>query len=76
MISLAGRAEQEIRAYPQLHRAFYSLVVRSPALRAAAGRAKDSVRVAAGGTAVEPAPTDEPDVVRRRLQATAARLGL
>lgn len=74
---LAARAEQEIRAHPRLHSAFYAVVTRHPRLRELAGRAKDGVR---GSFKAEAQPAtgfeDEPAVLARRRQGVAARLGL
>lgn len=71
----ASRAEQEIRARPRAHRAFYVAVTRVPAVRDLAGRLKDRVR-GRGAEAVTPPPALEDDAVRLRHDAAvAARLG-
>jgi hypothetical protein len=75
-IRVAARAEQEIRAYPRLHNAFYTAVTRNPALRHLAGRARDRVRGAEAGRGAAPVAGQEPEVEARRRAAVAHRLGL
>lgn len=74
-IRAVAQAEQEIRAYPRLHAAFYTVITRNPALRELAGRAKARVR----GTpppGAEMLPPDDHAVAQRRLASLAVRLGL
>lgn len=74
---LAARAEQEIRAHPRLHSAFYAAVTRNPRVRELVGRAKDRVRASSDGPAhLLEVPEEEPVVLARRHLGVAARLGL
>jgi hypothetical protein len=75
-IRLAARAEQEIRAYPRLHAAFYGVVTRNSTVRHLVGRVKNRVRGRSSVGAVGPVLRDDPEVRRLREQAVAARLGL
>jgi hypothetical protein len=75
LVRVAARAEQEVRAYPRLHDAFYRTVNRSPRLRSWAGRTKDRVRGVPGGER-RPRTQQEPEVVAARRAAVATRLGL
>lgn len=74
-VRAAARAEQEIRAYPRVHSAFYTALTRNKTVRDLVGRAKAGVR---GGGAPAHAPSvAEPALLRaRREAAVAARLGL
>lgn len=72
---LAAVAEQEVRARPGVHRAFYGAVGRSPRLRRLAGQVKNRVRSSQGGHSHIREPDDQPLVVTRREAATAARIG-
>jgi hypothetical protein len=65
-----------VRAYPRLHRAFYAVMTRNPAVRDMAGRVKDRVRSSAQNRSPSWTPTDDPAVLRRRESAVATRLGL
>jgi hypothetical protein len=75
-LRLVSRAEQEIRAYPRLHSAFYAAVTRNPWIRGVAGRAKDRVRGSAAPAGGAPLPLEEPEVRARRAAAVTARLKL
>jgi hypothetical protein len=76
-VRLVARAEQEIRAYPRLHSAFYAAVTRNARVRDLAGRAKDRVRDSSRADDLEAVlPPEEPRVAARRVQAVAARLGI
>jgi hypothetical protein len=75
-IRLAARAEQEIRAYPRLHAAFYGVVTRNATVRHLVGRVKNRVRGSSSAQAVGHVLRDDPEVRRLREQAVAARLGL
>jgi hypothetical protein len=76
VIRLAARAEQEIRAYPRLHAAFYGVVTRNASVRHVVGRVKNRVRGAQTGRGSAPLATVEPEVETRRRAAVARRLGL
>jgi hypothetical protein len=76
VLRLAARAEQEIRAYPRLHAAFYGVVRRNAAVRSLVGRVKNGVRGSSSAYAVGHVLRDDPEVRRLREQAVAARLGL
>lgn len=74
-IRAAARAEQEIRAYPRVHSAFYTALTRNKAVRDLVGRAK--ARVRGGGVAAYASSGEEPPLLRaRREAAVARRLGL
>ncbi|GAC1441632.1 MAG: hypothetical protein NVS3B26_11540 [Mycobacteriales bacterium] len=75
-MSLAARAEQEIRAYPRLHAAFYSAIARNEGVRLAAGRVKNSVRGVGDIRAAVPLRLDDAGVAEARAAAVARRLGL
>lgn len=75
-MALAARAEQEVRAYPRLHRAFYAVMTRNPVVRDLTGRVKDRVRSSSQDVAPPYRPTDDAAVLRRRQIAVAARLGV
>lgn len=71
----AARAEQEIRAYPRVHSAFYTALTRNKVVRDLVGRAKAGVR--GGGAPAHASSAEEPALLRgRREAAIAARLGL
>ncbi len=73
----ASWGEQQIRAHPSLHAAFFALISRHPLLRAAAGRMKFRVRSAASDVRVlRPAFLDDDEVTARREAALKTRLGL
>lgn len=74
VIRLASRVEQEIRAYPRAHAAFYRVITRNARVRDAVGRVRDGVRATPG--VEHTAPTDPDVVARRREAAVAVRLGL
>lgn len=74
VLSVASRVEQEIRAYPRAHAAFYRVITRNARVRDAVGRVRDGVRASPG--VVDVVPTDPEVVARRREAAVAARLGL
>lgn len=76
VVWIAARAEQEIRAYPRLHSAFYTAVTRNPAVRDLVGRAKDQVRGSRTEQGPAPLAAAEPEVEARRRAAVARRLGL
>ncbi len=75
-VRLAARLEQEIRAHPRVHSAFYKAISSNAALRRAAGSVKDRVRHSSGTTATVPLVFVEPEVRTRLLRGIAARLGL
>jgi hypothetical protein len=75
-IQLAARAEQEIRAYPRLHAAFYGVVTRNATVRHFVGRVKNRVRGSSSAESAGPVLRDDPEVRTLREQAVAARLGL
>ncbi len=75
-MALAARAEQEIRAYPRLHAAFYSAIARNERVRLLAGRAKNSVRGVGDIRAGGPTRLDDAGVAEARTAALARRLGL
>lgn len=73
---VAGRVEQEIRAYPRVYLAFYRVLNASPAIRRGVGIVKAGVR-GDGTTVPVAAASGPPDLaVQRRRAATAERLGL
>lgn len=75
LLGAAARVEQEIRAYPRVYRAFYTVLTRYPPVRDLVGRAKAGVR--GGGAASQSPGVVEPALLRgRREAAVAARLGL
>lgn len=76
VIGIAARAEQEIRAYPRLHSAFYTVVTRNAAARDLLGRVKDQVRGARPERFLTARAAEEPEVQARRREAVARRLGL
>lgn len=74
-LRVAGRLEQEIRAYPRVYAGFYRILNRKQAVRALVGRTKAGVR--GGGASVRATSVQEPELLRRQREATvAARLGL
>jgi hypothetical protein len=75
-VTLFSRAEQEVRAYPRLHAAFYAAVTRNPWIRGVAGRAKDRVRGSAAPAGSAVLPLEEEEVRARRAAAVTARLKL
>lgn len=75
-VRAAARAEQEIRAHPRLHSAFYAVITRNATVRDVAGRLKNRVRGAGHVPLVQPAAVDDPEVTARRHASVAARLGL
>lgn len=75
-VALASRLEQEIRAHPRLHDAFYRLATRTPLFNSTVGRAKAAVRGAQADQVAVLRPEDSPRVNARREAAVAASLGL
>ena len=75
LLKLVSAVEQEIRARPRIHRAFYSVVARNVLLRRVAGSAKDSIRGASRAPRVPLLPPDDPAVSAHRRTAVAVRLG-
>jgi hypothetical protein len=76
-LRLAASLEQEVRARPALHSAFYAVISHSPVGRDLAGRVKSGVRRSQTTPPTRLHACLEDEAVRlRRDAAVAARLGL
>ena len=75
LVRVAALAEQEVRAHPRLHAAFYRGVRSSPRVNRALGRVLSAVRSSSASTTEVGVLEDSAAVRDRRLEAVRQRLG-